>query len=305
MSGRDVLASPQTAHGFTRLADELLDALIRFPFSKRQYKVLLAMIRKTYGFQKREDDISAPQLAVMTGLDRANVIRTINELVAAGALVKRPGQFGQVLGINKDYETWSVPKQHRASAKTAPGGVPKRHRRGCQNSTGAGAKMAPTIENTQKTLSKRQPPPQESAGVTRASPPAQPSPSPGSGGEALVFPVEMTGMELQEARALASRAGRDAQAVLDVLAAAIQAGEIRKSRLAVLTGLVRRYEAGTFDPAPGLHLAERRRRASALEAAQRKREQEYVQALDEQAQSGEGRVAFQQVLKKLNRGPER
>jgi hypothetical protein len=115
----------------------------------------------------------------------------------------------------------------------------------------------------------------------------------------------MTGMELREARALVSRAGGDAQAVLDVLAAAIRAGEIRKSRLAVLTGLVRRYEAGTFDPAPGLHLAERRRRTAALEAAQRKREQEYVQALDEQAQSGEGRAAFQQVLKKLNRGPER
>jgi hypothetical protein len=48
----------------------------------------------------------------MTGLDRANVIRTINELVAVGALNKRPGQFGQVLGVNKDYESWAVPKQH-------------------------------------------------------------------------------------------------------------------------------------------------------------------------------------------------
>ena len=62
------MASPQTEHGFTRLADELLDALICYPFTKRQYKVLLAVIRKTYGFQKREDDITAPQLAAMTGL---------------------------------------------------------------------------------------------------------------------------------------------------------------------------------------------------------------------------------------------
>jgi phage replication O-like protein O len=304
LSGRDVLASPQTAHGFTRLADELLDALIRFPFTKRQYKVLLAMIRKTYGFQKREDDITAPQLAEMTGLDRANVIRTINELVAAGALIKRPGQFGQVLGINKDYESWTVPKRHRASAKMAPGGVPKQHRQRCQSDTGTGARMAPTIDNHQQTLSKRQPPPQERAGEARASPPAQPSPTSGSGGEELVFPREMTGMELKEARTLVSRAGRDAQAVLDVLAAAIRAGEIRKSRLAVLTGLVRRYEAGTFDPAPGLHLAEHRRRAAAVESAQRKREKEYAQALDEQAQAsdGVGRAAFQQVLKRLNRG---
>ena len=63
----DALASPQTEHGFTRLADELLDALIRYPFTKRQYKVVLAVIRKTYGFQKQVDDLTAPQLAAMTG----------------------------------------------------------------------------------------------------------------------------------------------------------------------------------------------------------------------------------------------
>jgi len=113
----------------------------------------------------------------------------------------------------------------------------------------------------------------------------------------------MTGAELREAQVLVQRAGRDAQAVLDVLAAAIQAGEIRKSRLAVLTGLIRRYEAGSFDPAPGLHLAERRRRAAAREAAQRKREQEYTKELEarSQANKGEGRAGFQRMLKKLNR----
>jgi phage replication O-like protein O len=289
------------------LADELLDALIRFPFTKRQYKVLLAMIRKTYGFHKREDDIMAPQLADMTGLDRANVIRTINELVAVGALNKRPGQFGQVLGINKDYESWAVPKQHRASAKMAPGGVLKQHQQQCQNDTSAGAKIAPTIENHQQTPSKRQPPQQEQAKVAHSCHQPQLSPFSGSGGVELVFPGEMTGVELKEARELVKRAGRDAQALLDVLAAVIQAGEIRKSRLAVLTGLIRRYESGTFDPAPGLHLAERRRRVAAVEAAQRRQEQEYTRALDEQVQSGagEGRAAFQQVLKKLNRGPDR
>lgn len=134
------MASPQTENGFTRLADELLDALIRYPFTKRQYKVLLAVIRKTYGFQKREDDITAPQLAAITGLDRANVIRAINELVALNVIYKRAGQYGQMLKINKDYETWAVPKQHRCqistpSAKTAPEAVPKQHRQRCQFGT--------------------------------------------------------------------------------------------------------------------------------------------------------------------------
>ncbi len=299
MSGLDVLASPQTENGFTRLADELLDALILYPFTKRQYKVLLAVIRKTYGFQKREDDITAPQLASMTGLDRANVIRAINELVVIGALNKRPGRFGQVLGINKNYEIWQVPKQHlSSSAKTAPDEVPKQHRQKCQSDTVASVETAPSIENHQQTHPKRQPPRQERAGCASQDHPL------GSGGYELDFPKEMTGAELQEAKILIQRTGKDAQAVLDVLTAAIHAGEIRKSRLAVLTGLIRRYKAGTFDPAPGLHLAERRRRAAVMKDAQQKREQEYAKELEARATAnhGEGRAALQNTLKKLNKG---
>ena len=67
------------------------------------------------------------------------------------------------------------------------------------------------------------------------------------GGGELIFPREMTGEELREARQLVGQAGQDAQAVLDVLIATIQAAEIRKSRLAMLAGLIRRYEAGSFD----------------------------------------------------------
>lgn len=63
--------------------------------------------------------------------------------------------------------------------------------------------------------------------------------------------------------------GADAQALLDVLAAAIQAGQVRKSPLAMLAALVRRWRAGTFDPTPGLRVTEARRRARALEAMER------------------------------------
>ncbi len=106
---------------------------------------------------------------------------------------------------------------------------------------------------------------------------------------------------------MAQRVGGDAQAVLDVLAAAIQAGEIRKSRLAVLNGLIRRYEAGTFDPAPGLHLAEQRTKQAAIQQMQRRREQEYTKELEQRVgvSKGEGRAGFQQILKRLNRGRAR
>ncbi|MEI6661604.1 MAG: hypothetical protein WCL01_05730, partial [Comamonadaceae bacterium] len=46
--------------------------------------------------------------------------------------------------------------------------------------------------------------------------------------------------------------------VLDVLAAAIQKGEVRKSPGAFLSALVRRYTSGQFDPSPGKEVADRR-----------------------------------------------
>ena len=288
MSGRYAVASPQTEHGFTRLADELLEALIRFDFTKRQYKVLLAVIRKTYGFQKKEDDMTAQQLADMTGLDRANVTRTLNELAKLRVLHKRPGRYGQVLGVNKDYESWQKSRQQRCQidtgAKTAPTVVPEQHLEVCQNGTAGGAKTTHTIENTPQTLSNRQPPQQT------------------GGSSDWFFPKEMTGPELEQARLLVSRAGEDAQAILDVLAAAINAGEIRKSRLAVLSGLMRRYEQGSFDPAPGLHLAQARERAHARQALEQQRQQAYARQLAESmpVAVGEGKAAFDALVKKMN-----
>jgi len=105
------MASPQLDNGHTRIADELLDAIIRHPLTKRQYKILLAIIRKTYGFGKIEDDISSSQLAKLTGLTSAHCRGTLLELEKLNIVVARRGQYGKLVTLNKDYEEWGVPKQ--------------------------------------------------------------------------------------------------------------------------------------------------------------------------------------------------
>lgn len=64
------------------------------------------------------------------------------------------------------------------------------------------------------------------------------------------------------------------QPVLDVLSAMITAGEIRKSALAAMGGLICRCQQCSFDPSPGLHLAEQRERRASCEAAQEAAEAE-------------------------------
>jgi phage replication O-like protein O len=91
------MSGPQLEDGYTRIANELLDEILRYPLTKRQLSVLLAVIRKTYGYNKKADDISSRQLARMTGIDQADCARTVRELTRLGVLLKDSGRYGHRL----------------------------------------------------------------------------------------------------------------------------------------------------------------------------------------------------------------
>ncbi len=80
-----------------------------------------------------------------------------------------------------------------------------------------------------------------------------------SGGSELFFPKQLSRREIDSAEQMLGAIPQNQhQVILDVLAASIEAGSIRKSALACLGGLIRRFKADSFDPTPGLHIAERR-----------------------------------------------
>ena len=106
-----------------------MDAIIAFDFSKRQYKILLSVIRKTYGYGKKTDDISTRQVAEMTGIDQGHCVRTINELCEMKVMLKQHGQYGQVLEINKHFDKWTRCQNSiykRQPQKTIPKERPRR-----------------------------------------------------------------------------------------------------------------------------------------------------------------------------------
>ncbi len=268
---------PVSEKGFTPLDNAFFEALIRFPFSKRQCKVLLGVLRKTIGFNKPADDISASQLAAMTGVARSHVCLTVNELVGLNVLGKQPGRYGQRLAINLDYRNWCWPEANDAGDATdaVTAALPKQYRHCYRNSNEAVTAAVQTTDIHQNTNTNRQP---QSNSQSRA----------GGSGVSVEFPKVMQGRELQEARRLL--AGIDlqsAQAMVDVLAVTIEAGEIRKSRLAVLSGLVRRFREGRFDPTPGLHLTEQRQRHAQRQQAEQQRARAYQQALLQRSANNE------------------
>ena len=98
---------PQLEDGFLRIANELEDAILLKIRTFRHSQVVRAVIRKTYGYGKKEDDISLSQIAEMTGLQRSHVSVALRELEQMHVLNPiRPGRFGQVVGLNKRHDQW-------------------------------------------------------------------------------------------------------------------------------------------------------------------------------------------------------
>jgi len=100
------MAGPQLEDGYTRFAHELLEAIIFNDFSKRELKVLLAIGRKTYGWNKKWDRISLDQFAELTNLKKNHVSTTLAALVKKKAVIRHPGRKVSYYSINKDYKLW-------------------------------------------------------------------------------------------------------------------------------------------------------------------------------------------------------
>lgn len=98
---------PQLEDGHIRIANELYDAILSKLTSYRHTKVVLAILRKTYGYRKKEDDITISQLAEITGIHRNNVGTAMKELEAMRVINPvRAGAHGLVVGINKHHNEW-------------------------------------------------------------------------------------------------------------------------------------------------------------------------------------------------------
>lgn len=120
------MPTPQIEDGYTRIANELLESLLLEKLSKRQLLIVFAVIRKTYGYGKKTDDMTIHQLAKLTGLREEHASRTVSELVDKNILLKRQGQYGYIIGLSKDSRNWKrlpkrqgMPKRQMQPAKTA------------------------------------------------------------------------------------------------------------------------------------------------------------------------------------------
>ena len=100
--------NPQLENGYTKIANEILEALCKFRIPGEQMQCLLVIFRKTYGYGKKEDAISNSQFVKETGLKKGNVSRAISELSKKQLVIKNDNGKIPTYRFNKDYSKWQV-----------------------------------------------------------------------------------------------------------------------------------------------------------------------------------------------------
>lgn len=95
---------------FVRLHNLILDVLSEARFTASEFRVILFLLRKTYGYGKKEDDLSLSQWEEGTNTDRTQVSRTLADLIDKKVIyrINSPRKFCHRYGFNKYVETWDA-----------------------------------------------------------------------------------------------------------------------------------------------------------------------------------------------------
>ena len=89
-----MINTPQKEKGFLQIAsgksdNDILPALVSMKLNGTEYQIILTVIRKTWGWNKKEDWISISQFEKITNKSRRYIIDTITSLVKKRLLVKK------------------------------------------------------------------------------------------------------------------------------------------------------------------------------------------------------------------------
>lgn len=113
------MASPQCENGYTKIANEIMESLARIRIPGEARQVFDVILRKTYGYNKKEDAISLSQFCLATGITKPNVCAALKKLKEMNLITQNHNAIANVYSINKDYSQWKpLPKKITQLPKT-------------------------------------------------------------------------------------------------------------------------------------------------------------------------------------------
>ncbi|MBG9756747.1 hypothetical protein ABD89_13740 [Lysinibacillus sphaericus] len=103
-----MMANPQLKNGHTRIANEILEEIMKLNLNGTQFRLLLAIWRYTYGYQRTTNDISTSFLTRAINANRTQVSRELATLIDRNivSVIGIGSKGGRKMGVNKNYEEW-------------------------------------------------------------------------------------------------------------------------------------------------------------------------------------------------------
>ncbi len=101
------MASPQIEKGHVKIANDLFERILEYPFTGVELKIVWAVIRYTYGWNRTKAHMTFYQISKMINQDRSNVRKSVHKLNKEKVMFMqmcRDGSF--LIGINKNYDEW-------------------------------------------------------------------------------------------------------------------------------------------------------------------------------------------------------
>lgn len=111
------MANPQIENGHTKIANDLLEKIIACGLNGTEISAILFVIRKTYGFQKKQDTISLRQFTDAIPVSRPSMCKALKtlQLVKVLKLVKKGNSktMANLYAFNKNYDEWQLVKKSK------------------------------------------------------------------------------------------------------------------------------------------------------------------------------------------------
>lgn len=106
--------------GFCPIPNDLVEALAAGKLTAREFQVVAAVIRKTYGWGKDSDRIAASQLAELTGIRRQECSMLLCRLIERNIISRQGGSRGPIQ-VNLNSAEWT--EREKASKDNISGRV--------------------------------------------------------------------------------------------------------------------------------------------------------------------------------------
>lgn len=111
----------QLENGYTRIANEILDHIAKTKLNGSQFRIVMAVFRYTYGFNRKEHEMSIGFIAKATGMNKRQVQRELSALIDARIIkvVKESTHSSPaVLSFNKYFDQWCLNSQQVSKQST-------------------------------------------------------------------------------------------------------------------------------------------------------------------------------------------